>query len=60
MIDKNHLVKWFRSIGVREIEFHYVIKSQYLKKVRPSFGIFNVFFGHRLLARGKHTRSDSF
>lgn len=55
MIDKNHLTKWFRSIGLKNLDFQYVVESQHLKKLRPSFGIFNVLFANRLLAIGKKT-----
>ncbi len=53
MIDKNHLVKWFRSIGLKNIDLRYVVESQRLKKLRPSFGMFNALFAKRLLVRGK-------
>lgn len=53
MVGKNDLRKWFRSSGVNNIDFHYVVESQFLKKFGLSFGIFNVIFANRLLVRGK-------
>ena len=55
MIGKHHLAKWLRSIGIMQIEFQYAVESQRLKKLRSSFGIFNIFLAARLLARGKKT-----
>lgn len=55
MVNKNHLTKWFRSIGVEEIDSQYVIESPRLQKLRPSFGIFNALLARRLLVRGKKT-----
>ncbi len=52
-IDKDHLTKWLRSIGIRDIDFQYVVESQRLKKVRPSFGMLNVLFARQLLVKGK-------
>ena len=54
MVDKNDITTWFRSIGFKNIDFRYVVESQTLKKLRSSFGVFNVILASRLLARGKH------
>jgi 2-polyprenyl-3-methyl-5-hydroxy-6-metoxy-1,4-benzoquinol methylase len=53
MVDKNQLKKWFRYIGIDNIDFHYVVESRRLKKLRPSFGVFNILFANRLLVRGR-------
>lgn len=62
MVDKNHLTKWFRSIGVNEIDFKYVDGSQYLNqhlnKLRPFLEIAKVLFTKRLLAKGKKALSS--
>lgn len=55
MVDKDHITKWLRSVGVKKIDFQYVVESQFLKKLRPSFGIFNFLLASRILAKGKNT-----
>jgi len=53
MIDKHHIGNWLRAVGVNGTDYQYIVRSPFLKKISPSFGVFNFLLADRLFVRGR-------
>lgn len=53
MIGRRGLAGWLHSLGMKDVEYRYIIESRRLGELRPSSGILDAFLASRLIARAK-------